>query len=109
MDSVVAVALQKVDRAPHAEAGATTRVCNTPIALLKNAITLSSLKTGGGAFAPPGLLDGLEDTKRAGVVHLQYLPAVYYEKFPNTLQFHHNMLSFMKKTLYLEECNLVFT
>ena len=34
---VVAVALQKVDRAPHAEAApsATTRVCKTPIALLK--------------------------------------------------------------------------
>jgi len=35
---------------------ATTRVCKTPIALLKNAISLSSLKTVGGASAPPGLL-----------------------------------------------------
>ena len=48
---------------PRPAPSATTRVCKTPIALLKNAMTLSSLKTVSGAFAPPGSWNGFDGTK----------------------------------------------
>ena len=53
---VVAVALQQIDRAPHAEAGAQRHnegLQNTDRAIEKCHI-LSSFKTVGGASAPPG-------------------------------------------------------